>query len=155
MWRFCSVHDLTDFSKGADAEKRTSNAGPLLIPFPTLSMMLRSGPTDARRSSIVDNSAEKVGSIVHKLSSAPDAGIVLIIVPAAEHIAPPSAGSRLRSVLFMRETFLRRSPGCDTAPVQKSERTSSQRKFPSALRTPYQVDWQQAAGRKRSPLARR
>jgi len=114
---------------------------PSLIPFPTLSMMVRSGPTDARRSSIVDNSAEKVGSIVHKLSSAPDAGSVPIIVPAAEHIAPPSAGSRLRSVLFMRETFLRRSPGCDTAPVQKSERTSSQRKFYTpAPRTLYQVD---------------
>jgi hypothetical protein len=66
---------------------------------------------------------------------------VLIIVPATEHIAPPLAGSRLRSVLFMRETFLRRSPGRDTAPVQKSERTSSQRKFTSAPRTPYQVDW--------------
>ena len=50
-------------------------------------------------------------------------------VPAAEHIAPPSAGLRLRFVLSMRETFLRRSPGRDTAPVQKSERTSSQRKL--------------------------
>jgi hypothetical protein len=33
--------------KDANAEKRTSRAGPLLIPFPTLSMMLRSGPPDA------------------------------------------------------------------------------------------------------------
>jgi hypothetical protein len=139
----------------ANAEERTSRAGPLLIPFPMLSMMLRSGPMDARRSSIVDNSAEKGGPIVHKLSRAPDAESVPITVPAAEHIAPPSAGLRLRSVLSMRETFLRRSPGRDTAPVQKSERTSSQRTLHSAPRTPYQVDWQQAAGRKRSPLARR
>ena len=72
-WNILSAHDggvtswRGDDRRGGDGEKSATHPrlpfspAPLLIPFPTLSMMLRSGPTDARRSSIVDNSADKIG----------------------------------------------------------------------------------------------
>lgn len=84
-------------------------------------------PSGRKRSGVVDNSADSLSPIVHKLSTLPKAGKPAGKVVSPENRSDVCAASQPRSHGAKPSRLCRRSSACDVAPAQKSKRTTTLR----------------------------